>query len=147
MTRLVPNLHWQASYDPRDVEQFLRDADAECAHLRSQIEGAKERKVRAKAADARRSSAAAEVEARIRTARQDMGTEEEHRGHLEAIRAQAAEEAARVVATAQREADAMRVAASLLASRLSDRDEAGASRVRSGQTSTTRRAGGESHVE
>lgn len=147
MTRLVPDLYWQASYDPGDVEQFLRDADAECAYLRSQIEGANARKERATAADARRRSAATVVEARIRTARQDLGTEDEHRRHLEAIRAEAAEEAARLVATAQREADAMRAAASVLASRLSDRDGVGASTVRSGQRSTTRRAGGESHVE
>jgi type IV secretory pathway TrbL component len=113
------DLQWQLSYDRASVDRYLAEIGTERARLQAEIDEALARRDAARAAIvAREAAAQAELGALVLATQNELERiEAGHREVLDTIRRAAEAEAARVLAAAHREVEAMRnVTASLAGS-------------------------------
>jgi hypothetical protein len=103
------DLRWQLSYDRSSVDRFLAEVEGERARLQADIRAARERVgASERAAAAREREGLAAIGALALAAREELTRiEAEHRAIITTIQDAAAIEAARVLAAAHREAEAM----------------------------------------
>ena len=112
----MPPVHWQVAYDRGSVDRFIAEVEAERSRLQGQIETTREHLRQARAAAARQEDAQAELAARFLAVQEELETiERQHRISLDAIGAEAAQAAARLLAAARKEAEAMRAAGATVA--------------------------------
>lgn len=111
------DVRWQLSYDRASVDAFLAEVEIERARLQRDIEAARARtEASGRLVEGRGTDALAELGALVVAARTQLTRiEDEHAAIVETIRRASATEAARVLAAAHREVEAMRASTASLA--------------------------------